>query len=114
MLLCLQFYTGISLSRCKIWLHRVSPDGEPSGYHLPSPLKRAVRAVLRRLGYLSPPIHSRARLRWTRENTLSSTFALFETMVNKVVTVQGAPGPVKWGHARPPIFSEHGGPCGLY
>src|SRR5712692_261579 len=54
------------LSRSKIWLHGVSPDGKPSGYSLPSPLKRAEIAVFRRLGYISPRIHSRAKRRWTR------------------------------------------------
>ena len=54
-----------SLSRSKIWLHSVSPDGEPSGYSLPSPLKRAEIAVFRRLGYLSPQIRSQTwRRRW--------------------------------------------------
>src|SRR5213594_4078911 len=53
----------LRLSRSKIGLHGISPDGEPSGYSLPSPLKRAERAVLRRLDYISPRIHSRAKRR---------------------------------------------------
>src|SRR3989442_7140786 len=44
---------------------------------------------------------------------LSSTFALFGVIVNKSTTVQGASGPVRWRHARSPLVSEHGGPCGL-
>src|SRR2546426_11475269 len=52
-----------NLSRSKIGLHGISPDGEPAGYSLPSPLKRAERAVLRRLDYISPRIHSRAKRR---------------------------------------------------
>jgi len=55
-----------SLSRSKIWLHGVSPDGEPSGYSLPSPLKRAEIAVFRRLGYIRPRMNSRAGRRWMR------------------------------------------------
>src|SRR5713101_1430369 len=61
-----------SISRSKIWLHGVSPDGKPSGYSLPSPLKRAEIAVFRRLGYISPRIHSRAKRRWTRNLDLLS------------------------------------------